>query len=97
MGNYEGNSSSLRRNFCKQMHMVELLSPRTHGLKGNTSITPNWCMTVLPCEFVYKNFYEGNSSYLCSSPPVQVNSSLKVAAYPRLPAQDFRKILFIGY
>ena len=41
--------------------MVELLSPKSHG---SIPITHNWNMTDLPCAFVYKNRYEGNSSYL---------------------------------
>ncbi len=63
-GNYEGNSSYHRHYFCKQKHMLKMLSPRIHGFKNGTWQICNVFLFTIESD-------DGNLSYLRSSPPVR--------------------------
>ena len=65
VGNYECNSSYLRSD-------GGIAVIKNSWFKRTCGNLYNWFMTDLSYAFVYKNRYEGNSTYLRSSPPVQL-------------------------
>ncbi len=78
VGNNEGNCSYLHSSICKQKHMLEMPSSRTHGLWGHRAIPQNWTWQVWHVLLFTFYCYEGNCSYLRCSLPVSMPKLLYV-------------------